>query len=126
MKIAAGPQRPRRRLNLTPMIDVVFLLLVFFMMVSRFGGLHGMPLAVAGQGGGAWVGPPRLVEVRAEGVTLNGVAVGDLAAALAPLMASPADPVVLRAADGADVQRLVAVMEGLRAAGIGNLILVPK
>lgn len=125
MRIDAGPQRPRRRLNLTPMIDVVFLLLVFFMMVSRFGGLHGMPLAVAGQGGAAWVGPPRLVELRPGGVTLNGVAVGDLAAALAPLMAAPDDPVVLRARDGADVQRLVAVMADLRAAGMTRLVLVP-
>lgn len=125
MRIDAGPQRPRRRLNLTPMIDVVFLLLVFFMMVSRFGGLHGMPLAVAEQGGAAWVGPPRLVELRPEGVTLNGVAVGDLAAALAPLMAAPDDPVVLRARDGADVQRLVAVMADLRAAGMTRLVLVP-
>jgi hypothetical protein len=47
MRIAALARR-RRRLNLTPMIDVVLLLLVFFMMVSRFGGLQGMPLAVAG------------------------------------------------------------------------------
>lgn len=125
MRIEAGLQRPRRRLNLTPMIDVVFLLLVFFMMVSRFGGLHGMSLSVAGQGSADWVGPPRLVELRPQGVTLNGVAVDDLAAGLAPLMAQPDDPVVLRARDGADVQRLVAVMEGLRAAGFTRLVLVP-
>lgn len=123
MKLDDGFQRPRRRMNLTPMIDVVFLLLVFFMMVSRFGGQHGLPLQVAGQGAGPWVGPPRLVDIAADATRLNGVAVTDLAAALRPLMTSPDDPVILRAA-GADVQALVAAMEGLRAAGITHLVMV--
>jgi biopolymer transport protein ExbD len=123
MKLDDGFQRPRRRMNLTPMIDVVFLLLVFFMMVSRFGGQHGLPLQVAGPGGGAWVGPPRLVDIAADATRLNGVAVTDVAAALRPLMAAPDDPVILRA-DGADVQALVVVIEGLRAAGITHLVMV--
>lgn len=124
MRIAALPRR-RRRLNLTPMIDVVLLLLVFFMMVSRFGGMQGMPLAVAGSGGGAWSGPPRLVTLEGEGVALNGVAVPveGLVAALRPLMASAEDPVVLRTGDAA-VQALVAVLDGLRAGGITRVIVV--
>ncbi|MEM8656825.1 MAG: biopolymer transporter ExbD, partial [Pseudomonadota bacterium] len=32
-----GPPPPSRRPSLTPMIDVVFLLLVFFMLAARFG-----------------------------------------------------------------------------------------
>lgn len=124
MKINDGFQRPRRRMNLTPMIDVVFLLLVFFMMVSRFGGQYGLPLEVAGTGGAAWVGPPRLIALTAEGATLNGLPVTDLAAALRPLMQAPTDPIVLRA-DGADVQAMVVVMEALRAEGFTQLIMVP-
>ncbi|MEO0362761.1 MAG: biopolymer transporter ExbD, partial [Pseudomonadota bacterium] len=34
---------PRRRPSLTPMIDVVFLLLVFFMLAARFGVELAMP-----------------------------------------------------------------------------------
>ncbi|MEO1119875.1 MAG: biopolymer transporter ExbD, partial [Pseudomonadota bacterium] len=35
--IDLGPARPRRRLvSLTPLIDVVFLLLIFFMLAARF------------------------------------------------------------------------------------------
>lgn len=124
MKIEDGVQRPRRRMNLTPMIDVVFLLLVFFMMVSRFGGQHGLPLQVAGQGGADWVGPPRLIDVTAEGARLNGAQVDDLVAALTALMSAPDDPVILRS-KGADVQALVAVMEELRGAGLTHLVLVP-
>ena len=123
MRIAALPRR-RRRLNLTPMIDVVLLLLVFFMMVSRFGGLQGLPMAVAGGGSGEWVGPPRLITLAVDGVLLNGIAVplGDLAERLRPLMPSPDDPVVLRPGEGAPVQALVDVLDGLRAGGITHVI----
>jgi biopolymer transport protein ExbD len=127
MRIGGQPQRPRRRLNLTPMIDVVLLLLVFFMMVSRFGGDLGLPMAVAAPSGGtAWQGPPRLVTVTGDGITLNGSAVTlvDLPARLAALMPAPDAPVVLRTGAGADVQALVAVMDGLRAAEISRLVLV--
>lgn len=123
MRIAALPRR-RRRLNLTPMIDVVLLLLVFFMMVSRFGGLQGMPLSVAGGGAGQWSGPPRLVALGPDGVALNGIAVPvtALVERLSPLMTAPSDPVILRAGDGAAVQDLVAVLDVLRAGGITRVI----
>jgi biopolymer transport protein ExbD len=120
------PPRKARRLNLTPMIDVVLLLLVFFMMVSRFGGVQGVPLALAAPGGQVdWSGPPRLVDVLPQGVLLNGVPVAAeaLATALAPLMAAPTDAVILRPRDGAPVQRVVAVIDGLRAAGLTRIVL---
>ena len=46
---AFASHRPRRKPSLTPMIDVVFLLLVFFMLASRFGQDNILPL-VAGTG----------------------------------------------------------------------------
>lgn len=55
--------RSRRKPSLTPMIDVVFLLLVFFMLASRFGLEAMMPLPLVGAGGGAYSGPPRLVDI---------------------------------------------------------------
>lgn len=125
MRIAMPP-RKARRLNLTPMIDVVLLLLVFFMMVSRFGGVQGVPLALAAPGGQVdWSGPPRLVDVLPQGVLLNGVPVAAeaLVNALAPLMAAPTDAVILRPRDGAPVQRVVAVIDGLRAAGLTRIVL---
>lgn len=121
-----GAPRPRRRLSLTPMIDVVFLLLVFFMLASRFGHETVLQLNLGGGAGAAWSGPPRLVDVGAAGeVKLNGVAIAPetLAASLAALMAAPGDAVVLRARAGS-MQDLVAVMERLRAAGITNLLIV--
>lgn len=117
--------RSRRRPSLTPMIDVVFLLLVFFMLASRFGMDMQLPLAAAGSGG-AYQGPPRLVQVTAEGVTLNGIAVAEeaLSGELAPLMEDKTDTVILRAGEGTPLQRLVEVMGMLGDAGLSNLVLV--
>ena len=123
--ITFGADRPRRRPNLTPMIDVVFLLLVFFMIASRFGSEGALPLT-ASIGGGAYSGPPRLVEFGAEGVSLNGItlSVETLTGALAPLMSGPEDVIVLRARGPSDLQALIGVMEVLRAAGLTRLVLV--
>ena len=126
MKIDLPARRPRRRINLTPMIDVVLMLLVFFMMVSRFGGTQGIAVQPAVGTGGAWTGPPRLVSLGADGLRLNGgtVTLEALPGRLAPLMGDPGDPVILRAGEGAPVQALVDAMTALRGAGIGNLVVV--
>lgn len=123
--ISFGTDQTRRRPNLTPMIDVVFLLLVFFMLVSRFGVDRALPLSVGGAGG-SYSGPPRLVDLAADGVRLNGVPVSPdaLAQSLGPLMRAPTDPIILRAGDGADLQALVAVMDRLTSAGFTHLFLV--
>jgi len=125
--ISFGNPRPRRRISLTPMIDVVFLLLVFFMLAARFGQEQAIPLSI-GAGMGEWEGPPRLVDVLPGGQRLNGLAVSPeaLVAGLARLVEAPGDPVVLRPRDGASLQRLVDVMETLSAAGYTGLILVEE
>ncbi len=107
------------------MIDVVFLLLVFFMLAARFDLTTVVPIVDA-SGAQDYSGPPRVIDVRAETLALNGVTIADtgLAAALASLMSAPTDLVVLRAGEGADVQRLLDVMTALRAEGIATLTLV--
>lgn len=118
--------RRRRRPDLTPMIDVVFLLLVFFMLASRFVSETTIPLAAAQGQGSEWRGPLRLVDLGAEGaIALNGsaVTVADLPARLGPMVESPEDPILLRGRE-ASLQDLTAVMEALRAAGFRRLVLV--
>ncbi len=122
---AFAPPRRSRRPSLTPMIDVVFLLLVFFMLASQFGKDTGLRLSGAGTGQ-TYAGPPRLVDILPDGIRLNGtpVTAGQLPKALAPLMQSPADTIVMRGEGGADVQRLLDVAGGLRAAGYETLVVV--
>ncbi|WP_372604908.1 ExbD/TolR family protein [Actibacterium sp.] len=119
----ANPRKPRRP-SLTPMIDVVFLLLVFFMLAARFGTETGLTLNIGAGAGADWQGPPRLIDVTADGLRLNGVATApaDLIPALADLTRTPADPIILRPRDGADVQALVDAMTLLSAAGFTGLL----
>lgn len=120
------PRKPRRP-DLTPMIDVVFLLLVFFMLVSRFGAQNVLPLYPAGGDGTAsWDGPPRVVDLYANGeIGLNGepVFAEHLSGWLRPLMPSPDSPVILRTHD-ADLQQLADVVDRLSGAGITRLIVM--
>ncbi len=117
--------RPRRRASLTPMIDVVFLLLIFFMLASRFG-TEGVVALTGGGAGAGWSGPPRLIDFSPEGVRLNGVPVAPetLPEALLPLVTDPADTLVLRPQGGASLQDLTDLTEALTRAGFTRLVLV--
>lgn len=123
---AFAAPRPRRKPSLTPMIDVVFLLLVFFMLAARFGAENTLQLQTSGTGGSAYSGPPRLVDVLPGGLRLNGavITMDALLADLPALMQSNGDTVVLRPMEGANLQDLVDAMAPLSAAGLTGLVLV--
>jgi biopolymer transport protein ExbD len=114
----------RRRIGLTPMIDVVFLLLVFFMLAARFGGTDAIAVSLAGSSVASYDGPPRLVTVLPDAVRVNGIDVTDPASALEPLMQASNDIIILRPSDEASVQRLLNVMGQLRTAGLTNLVIL--
>lgn len=107
------------------MIDVIFLLLVFFMLASRFGLEAVLPLPLAASGSAPYEGPPRLVDITPDAVRLNGVIVSDLIGALKPLMANDTDMIILRGKDGATVQHIVTVSEQLGQAGYQTQVLAP-
>ncbi|NBR33834.1 MAG: biopolymer transporter ExbD [Rhodobacteraceae bacterium] len=122
-----GPQPRRRRPSLTPMIDVVFLLLVFFMLAARFGMDTTLSLAMVPTGVSTYNGAPRLIEVAPNGALfLNGTALqaDTLVTRLEQLLPTPADIVVLRPRMGAQSQDLVDVLLLLRAAQITNVKIV--
>ncbi len=118
-------RRFRRKPSLTPMIDVVFLLLVFFMLASRFGMDQVLPIPLASSGGD-FTGNPKLVDILPEELRLNGITrtAEDLIPALTEVMEKPAETIVLRSTDGATVQRVVAISEHLSAAGFTSIVLV--
>jgi len=121
----ADTRRFRRKPSLTPMIDVVFLLLVFFMLASRFGMDMVLPIPLASSGGD-FSGNPKLVDILPDELRLNGITYSaeELFPALTEIMEKPTETIVLRSTDGATVQRVVTISENLRAAGFSSIVLV--
>jgi biopolymer transport protein ExbD len=62
----------RRRLSLTSLIDVIFLMLLFFMLSSTFARHGELPLVAGGAGVPADGPPPLFLRLAADGLTLNG------------------------------------------------------
>jgi len=116
------PARRRRALiGLTPLIDVVFILLIFFMLASRLGDWRGLPVVSAPGGGGGGMAGAVLLELRADGLRLSGAPLD--AAALAARL-PPGRRVLLRAGDGVTMQALTALLDRLEALGVRDVTLL--
>lgn len=132
MRIEA-PRRIARPVPLTPLIDVVFLLLMFFMLSTTFAkfGLFGMSGAVKEDNGGDAVAAPGtvpgvLVEVSAGPlVRVNGKALNldELVAKLNSLNAGGINEGIIRIRRDARVQDLLTVLEIARTSKLRSLSL---
>lgn len=121
---AASPlRRPRRRasISLTPLIDVVFILLIFFMLATSFVDWRVIPLAAARPGAGApTLDGAMLIDLTPEALRLSGETLdADAfdARVAARLADKPDQRFLLRPRDGADMQRLVGLLDRLEALG---------
>lgn len=65
-------ERLRRRLSMTSLIDVIFLLLLFFMLSSTFTRFAEVDLTTAGGGGTASAAQPVFLTVAPDAVRVNG------------------------------------------------------
>jgi len=121
------PQR-RLRISLTPLIDVVFILLVFFMLASSFLDWRAIPLdapalsvASASEDGAV------LVELRApDELRLSGESVTpeELEHRLRErLEQRPEQRVLVQAAGGVPLQRTVSVLDRIAASGVSDVAL---
>ena len=116
----------RRRPSLTPMIDVVFLLLIFFMLVARFGvdKVIDINLPSALGNNSQYEGAPRLVEIKSgKIVSLNGFdfPLNQLSSKLSELMPSPNALIILRSSTEANTQDLLDVLLYLKSEKIMNV-----
>ena len=116
----------RRRPSLTPMIDVVFLLLIFFMLVARFGvdKVIDINLPSALGQSSQYEGAPRLVEIKSGNiVSLNGtqISLDQLSSKLSQLMPSPNALIILRSSVEANTQDLLDVLLYLKSEKIMNI-----
>ena len=100
----------RRALSLTPLVDVIFLLLLFFMLTSTFSRYGEIELSAASGGGGGTVGSARFLRLGEDALTLAGreVAPGDLPALL------EGERVLLSLQGDVTSQRLIDVLAVLR------------
>lgn len=71
MQIDAGTFR-RRRISMTSLIDVIFLLLLFFMLSSTFSRFSDVELNTGGGGQGSQAAIPAFVKLSGSGLSLNG------------------------------------------------------
>lgn len=118
MALSTGFRR-RRAISLTPLIDVIFLLLLFFMLSSTFTRFAELPLQNATTGAEPTETPPLFLRVEPGGLTLNGSAltVDALSVALSDQRQGDQDAVVLvSVTNGVTSQRLIDVLAVLRSA----------
>lgn len=95
------PQPRARKLSMTSLIDVIFLLLLFFMLTSTFTKFAEVEVALpGGSGGGASKGPDVILTVEDKLWRLNG---GEV-----------------------DPEQVVQMLEGLKEKGAKSLLLLPK
>ncbi|TYC53121.1 hypothetical protein FMN50_15860 [Rhodobacterales bacterium] len=111
---------------MTSLIDVIFLLLLFFMLASSFTRYQALEVASGGEGGGAEVKPAYLRIHSSEKLDLNGRAITkpDMADRFAEL----ADDVVVAIWSGPDanVQDVVDVMSAARGLGLKTVLVTGK
>ena len=119
-------QRSRQELNVAPLIDVVFLLLIFFMLASTFIEPNAVDIRLSG-GNAETVNTadPLVVEVIPDGsVRLNGLRLSFEQLTVEIAARIKGDPSrVITIMTGADipVQTLIQVMDQVRSAGTNNL-----
>ena len=127
-----GIERKRSPMvNVTPLIDALFLLLIFFMVSSTFRDMPGIPLDLpeaetgeASRTAGVEVQIDRHGMIRLEGRI---VAAGDLASRLEKALGeSESRDLHLRADEGVPYGKVVQVMDVARAVRVGRLIVATE
>ena len=123
------PPRKKSPISITPLIDVVFLLLVFFMLASTFSRYSGFDLSGGRSGAVAQadISDLVLVRVRAGGaIDINGkqAKLEELQAQLQALSGDKGVKVAVKPLDGANVQDVVNVVEKARIEAVREVMVI--
>ena len=123
--------QPRRRtlISLTPLIDVVFILLVFFMLASNFLEWRAItldaPKEAKGRAGG--IEGSLLVEIRADGLRLSGLPLSleELVGRVGEhLSKTPDRGIFIKPAPEISLQETIIVLDALTNAGASAISLI--
>ena len=115
-------------MSLTPLIDVVFLLLIFFMLASTFSRFSQLPLSAQKSEGQAEK-DVKFILVRVDGqgqININGQVVKktDLVTKINELALTPSMKLVIKPMKEATAQHLVSILEEAKKSKIKNPVVV--
>ena len=129
MLLASRSARPVRRISLTPLIDIVFILLLFFILETNFLGLGELVLNLPKQEEGSESRRQALqIQVFADGrlwLAGQSLSITSLADHLAGIGYSADTPVVLSVEDAVRVQQLVTLVDILDGVSLTQVQMVP-
>lgn len=127
--MALSRTRSRRRASITSLIDVIFLLLLFFMLASSFSRFSEVALASADTSGAASIGEETVyrVVVSPASVAFEGQAYGDAAirVRLGAVLSERPGLVLMTVSPDTSTQRLVDVLTRLNGVPGGEIRLEP-
>lgn len=122
------PRRKRATIGLTPLIDVVFLLLIFFMLASTFLKFSALPISGARAGGATGnLREIAIIQVRgADEIRINGrsVALAGVPGEVGDLIGKGVTRAVVQPAETATVQDLVDVLELVKRSELKSVVVV--
>ena len=129
------PKPPKALISLVPMIDVLLILLVFFMVTSTYLNLDMIPAvqraddpAIADPQLTETAGAPMMIRIGSDGIPTvrgEGLAMSELETLfLSRLQNTPALRVLILPSGAADMQSLVSVMDAATRSGVTNLRVV--
>ena len=123
-------RRRRPLISLTPLVDVVFILLVFFMLASSFTDQRAVRLLTPATGEATTTNKTVLVRVKRNGgLDLNGepLSITQLQAKAAQFIQTVGERQFLVQPDrGVDIQRVIVVFDALYATGVEDISLIRK
>lgn len=120
MQLDRPARTSKKLIGLTPLIDVVFILLLFFMLTSSFIQWQSLDLMVAsGNQGEASDEPPLMLGMRGDGTVflVNEPLVSLDGDRLRELLASMERDVTLTPSDASSIQQVVTLLERVEALG---------
>jgi biopolymer transport protein ExbD len=121
MRFAAPPRR-RPAENIVPMINVVFLLLIFFLMTAQIAPPDPFTVTVPASDAGDPAPGPAVLYVSATGELAYGLARGDAVFAVL----DPATPLLIRADTALEAAELARLLTRLAAVGLTGVALVTE
>lgn len=124
----SGHQLSKQELNVAPLVDIVFLLLIFFMLASSFIKPEAIDLMLEGDRSTTVVSEePLIVRITTDGtIRLNGLrlSLAQLRTEISErIKGSETREVTIKAETTVSVQALVHLMDQIRRAGVNSLLL---